>query len=496
MTDLVSTMRSRPAAIARAADKILAERSLLEFIRQMWEVLEPGRQFVEGWAVGAICEHLEAVTSGEIKRLLINVPPGCMKSLTTSVFWPAWEWGPKGRPETRYVAASYADSLTLRDNRKFRMLVQSEQFRAAWPGIALSQDQNEKRLIGNTATGFKLATSVGGVGTGERGDRVIVDDPHNVKEGESEVKREAALQWFTEVMPTRVNDPSTSATIVIMQRVHDRDVSGLIIAKELGYEHLCLPMEYEEDHPHPTHTSIGFADPRWQDGELLWPERFSKSYVDDELVPALSAWGGSYAVAGQLQQRPSPRGGGDFKRVWFEIVESAPHCHRVVRGWDFAASKKKGAAYTASTKMGMTAVGQLVIFDVRRARLSPHGVESELVEMAHSDGLACAQSIPQDPGQAGKAQVARLVSLLQGYTAHASPETGSKEDRARPLAAQAEAGNVLLVRAPWNDTFLAEAEMFPSGAYKDQIDSASRAHSWLIQRRPRRVGGAPETVKG
>src|SRR5262249_30712929 len=155
----------------------------------------------------------------------------------------------------------------------------------------------------NDHTGFKVATSVGGLGTGERGDRFVIDDPHNVKEGESEAKREDALSWFSEGVPTRLNDPDKSAVDVVMQRLHARDVSGQIIPKELGYEHLMLPMEFEPERR--CVTSIGFKDPRQEDGELLWPERMPRHVVDRDKKAM-----GSYAVAGQFQQRPSPREGG------------------------------------------------------------------------------------------------------------------------------------------------------------------------------------------
>jgi predicted phage terminase large subunit-like protein len=470
-----------PARALAFLDALRAERSLLGFIRMLWPVLEPGREFISGWPVEAICDHLEAVSRGEIRRLLINVPPGCMKSLTTNVFWPAWEWGPRNRPDLRYMCASYAESLTIRDNRRCRALVLSEPYRAAWGSrFAMSTEQAAKVRFDNNKTGFKLATSVGGVGTGERGDRFIIDDPHSVLEAESEVKREQVLTWFTEVVPTRINDPDRSAIIVIMQRVHESDVSGLIIAKELGYTHLCLPMEHEEDRACRTPF---FTDPRTEPGQLMWPERFSRDYLEKDLKPFLSARGGSYAIAGQLQQRPAPRGGGMFQRKDFRMVEQpAPPQAPRVRGWDLAASRDGHAAYTVGVKMALWDK-RVVIEDVRRIRGSPHEVRQLIRQTTEADGRMVVQSIPQDPGQAGIAQREDLAGLLAGFNFHFSPETGSKEDRARPLAAQCEAGMIDAVRAPWNDVFIAEACSFPAGEFKDQVDAATRAYSHLIQRR-------------
>jgi predicted phage terminase large subunit-like protein len=459
-----------------------ARRSLVEFIQMVWPILEPARKFIRGWVVDAICEHLEAVTRGEIKKLLINVPPGCMKSLTTNVFWPAWEWGPAGLPSMRYISASYSERLTMRDNRRCRNVITSEIYQRHWGDkFSLMGDQNAKLHYANDATGFKLATSVGGLATGERGDRFVIDDPHNVTESESELKRETALQWFTEVVPTRLNDADKSATVIIMQRVHERDISGLILSEGLGFDHLCLPMEYEDDHPFMSKTRVNFVDPRTTDGEFLWPQRFSPNYLDNELKPTLRSWGGEYAVAGQLQQRPSPRGGGMFKRDDFGVVAQTPtgEVVRRVRGWDLAATAK-GGKFTAGVLLARTRTGRIFVEDVVRGQWSDLEVEMQIKAAAMRDGKRTCQSLPQDPGQAGKAQKSALARLLEGFDVHFSLESGDKEHRARPIAAQTEAGNVSLLNCGWNEKFLGEVETFPRGAYSDQVDALSRAYARLL----------------
>lgn len=481
-------------------DRLDSEDSLLGFVQAFWSVLEPKREFVNGWAISAICEHLEAVTRGEIRRLLMNVPPGFMKSLTTDVFWPAWEWGPKNRPDLRYVAASYSNQLTVRDNRRCRHLIQSDAYQVAWGSrFRLLAEQNAKVRYDTSARGFKIATSVGGLGTGERGDRFIIDDPHNVKDGESEAKREEALQWYTEVVPTRINDPDKSAIVVIMQRVHERDVSGLILANELGYDHLCIPMEYEEDHPFPSKTGLGWVDPRTRDGELAWPERFSRRHIEEDLKPVLRAWGGDYAEAGQLQQHPTPRGGGMFKRDDWRFVESVPSRVRVrVRGWDLAATSDAGAN-TAGVRISIAPGGAVYIEDCEAGQWSPSKVEARILGCAKTDSAfdrRTIQDLPQDPGQAGKAQKAAYLNLLHGFDVRMTPESGSKEDRARPLAAQVEGGNVFLVRGGWNDAFIAEAASFPRGRLKDRIDAASRAYTRCISTKVRRRPGVGALIGG
>jgi predicted phage terminase large subunit-like protein len=494
---------ANPDDAAEALLAIEAEASLIAFVQMMWHILEPKREFVDGWVIREIARHLEAVTNGDIRHLLINVPPGFMKSMLLQVFWPAWEWGPQNRPDMRYIGASYSEALTVRDNRRCRQLIQSDIYQRYWGHrFHLVADQNAKVRFDTSETGFKIATSVGGMGTGERGDRFIIDDPHNVKEGESEAKRNEVLQWQTEVVPTRINDPDKSAILVIMQRVHELDVSGLIIDKGLGYDHLCIPMEYEHDHPNKSHTQIGFIDPRTEDGELAWPERFSKRHLEEDLKPTLRAWGGSYAEAGQLQQRPAPRGGGMFKKEHWGFVDAPPS--RVTcraRGWDLASTKNAGA-YTAGVKASLAPPPghsdgvAIYIEDVVRGQWGVHDVETEMVAAANRDGTQCGIDIPQDPGQSGKWQRTYLVSKFQGYDVRSSPETGSKEDRAKPLEAQQESGNVYLVRGPWNDAFINEGAMFPMGQFKDQIDAASRVYARLFMKRPRSAGGAPVLITG
>lgn len=452
-----------------------AEGSLLEFVRLMWPVLEPRQKFVEGWALQAIVDHLEAVSAGRIRDLLINVPPGCMKSLLCNVFWPAWEWGPKNRPDLRIVSASYADHLSIRDNEKFSRLVNHEAYRRRWGDrFELVKDASFK--VENDRTGFKSATHVGGA-TGERGDRLVIDDPHNVQEAESDAMREHARLWFAEVATTRINDAS-SATVVIMQRLHEGDISGLIVDEKMGFEHLCLPMKFEAGEGK-RQTAIGFVDPRKQEGELLWPERFPDSEVE-RAVKRLSSVGGEFAVAGQHQQRPITRGGGMFRNEHPPIVDTVPAGGFRVRGWDLAASKEKGAAFTVGVKLAFVGK-QLYVEDVVRGQFRPEEVEAHLRGAAERDGFRTIQDLPQDPGQSGVVQKQSYGALLNGFDVHFSPETGSKEDRAKPFAAQWNLGNVSLVRAPWNDPFIRELQSFPRSNWKDQVDASSRAYAKVLK---------------
>lgn len=455
--------------LERDADLIRERcRRLSGFVREAWHVLEPANPYVHGWHVDAICDHLEAITFGHINRLLINVPPGTMKSLLSGVFWPAWEWGPLGMASMRVIGSSYSEDYAKRDNRRMRDLVTSDWYRSLWPEVELVRAG--EMAFSNTKTGFRQGIPFSRL-TGGRGDRVIIDDPHSVDGAESEAERTATVRTFRESVPTRLNNPEKSAIVVIMQRLHESDVSGVILSLKLGYEHLMLPMEFEPERR--CQSSIGFQDPRTYEGELLFPERFPREVVERDKIPM-----GSYAVAGQFQQRPAPRSGGMFQRKDFEIVDALPAKRgRKVRAWDFAASKPKPGKqpdWTVGLRMCLID-GVFYIEEVLRDRWSPAEVEKALKNTATRDGIGVTIRMPQDPGAAGKADAETKIKLLAGYAAIAKPITGDKATRAKPASAQAEAGNVKLVRGSWNEPFLDEVCGFPNAQFDDQVDAFADA---------------------
>lgn len=455
-----------------AAEREYCSRRLVNFVRRAWHVLEPGQPYAHGWHLDAIAEHLEAVSRGQINRLLINVPPGTMKSMTVGVFWPAWEWGPRDMGHIRFIGASHEEGLATRDNVKMRRLIQSEWYQKLWP-VELTGDQNAKTYFENEATGWRQACAVASM-TGKRGDRVAWDDPHSVEDAHSPTKLETANRVFRETLPTRLNNPATSAIIIVMQRLNAKDVSGEIIASELGYEHLCLPMEYEGPRPA---TKIGFVDPRREVGELLFPARFPREVVErDKKIM------GQYAVAGQFQQRPAPATGGEFQPDMITVVDAIPAGRlQWCRGWDLAATEGAGD-YTAGVRLGKLPDGRYVVADVKREQFATHKRDALIKATADGDGRGFVkQSLPQDPGQAGKGQVAAFTGMLAGHVVHSSPETGDKVVRARPFASQVNAGNVIMLRAAWNKDFTDELRLFPNGSYDDQVDAASRAFNGLLR---------------
>lgn len=451
-------------------ERELCQRSLAEFAKLAWHILEPGTELKWGWALDAICEHLEAVTNGDIKRLLMNVPPGSMKSLLTGVIWPAWEWGCKGKAYYRILGTAHKQDLAVRDNLKCRRLIQSDWYQERWP-LEITGDQNAKTKFENAATGFREAMAFASM-TGSRGDRVIIDDPHSVDDANSVVKLKGDILTFREALPTRVNN-SESAIVIIMQRLNKSDVSAT--ALELGYEHLCIPMRYEGKKE--ISSFLPVLDPRTEEGELMFPERFP-----EEDVAALEISLGIYGTAGQLQQRPAPRTGGFFAWEKLEIVRAAPQMKKVIRYWDKAGTKD-GGARTAGVKIGLGVDGLWYILDVVKGQWSASKREPVIRQTAELDGQRVEVWIEQEPGSGGKESAESTIKNLAGFTIKAERATGDKEVRAEPYAVQVEAGNIKVLNAEWTQEFIDEHKSFPNGKFKDQIDAAGGGFNKLA--RPR-----------
>jgi len=353
------------AAIAAAhgksvenSDRIECEESLYAFLKKGWKYIDPA-PFVGGWHLEAIAEHLQAVNDGHIRRLIINIPPRTSKSSICSVAWPAFTWaqsniGPCSGPQVQFLSASYAQTLSLRDSVKNRRLVESPWYKKNWGDrFSMTSDVNTKGRFENDRGGYRLATSVDGTTTGEGGQIILIDDPHNAAEMESDLVRTGTIQWWDEVMGSRLNDPATGAYVVIMQRLHQEDLTGHIIRKELkDWTWLMLPMEHEKQRHCITKVQGQpfWEDPRTEEGELLCPDRFTKASVE-----ILSKRLGPFAAAGQLQQLPVPRGGGIIKEEWWgQYLEGTyPPFEYIVASLDTAYTEKEDNDPSALTLWGV-----------------------------------------------------------------------------------------------------------------------------------------------
>ena len=499
MAELVTTRLAAPTvqpgvlleALRFERGKRAAERSLHAFVQQAWPVVEPGVPFTDGWHLQVICEHLEAVSKGQIRRLLINIPPRHAKSTIVAVMWPCWEW--IHRPHEKYLCASYSGVLSTRDNLKARRLITSPWFQERWGDrFQLSGDQNQKTRFENDQTGYRIASSVGGTATGEGGSRLILDDPHGAQDAQSEAIRETALEWFDMVWSTRLNNPKTDAMVTIMQRLHEKDVSGRIL--ELGgWEHLCLPAEFDGML---RTTRLGAYDRRKKDGELLWPARFGEA----ELV-GLKAQLGEYGVAGQLQQRPTPAGGGIIKTAWFDLWphdKPIPQLEYVVQSYDTAFTQHTHGDPTACTVWGVfkdQGVYNVLLLDCWAEHLEYPDLRNRVIK----DWAAKYAGDAKDPLNNARAADVILVekkgsgqSLLQDLrrgkiqVAEYNPGNADKVARAHVVAPIIEAGLVWLPESKqgdkwvtWADDFMRQVSRFPNDAHDDMVDTMTQALRYL-----------------
>lgn len=456
---------------------------------EAWHVLEPSTPFVDGIHVQAICEHLQAVTEGRLQNLIINVPPGHAKSLLAAVFWPAWVWIDK--PQTRWLFASYAANLSVRDSLRCRRLIESEWYQRNWGNrFQLTSDQNQKHRFENDRTGYRIATSVGGSATGERADVVVVDDPHSVDQAESDAERRNAVEWFNGTMSTRLNDLSTGHKIVIQQRLHEADLTGDLLTKG-DFELLCLPAEFEPERR--CTTFIGWSDPRVEAGELLWPQKVSTANLE-KLKSSL----GEYRYSGQYQQRPAPAEGGIFKRSWWRYwrpahmdlppvpvrmpdgrvlnIQAVPvpaEFDTIIQSWDMSFKDKATSDYVVGQVWGAKGSDRFLL-DQRRARMDMPATK-EAVRALSVRWPRAAAKLVEDKAN-GPAVIQELKHDIGGLI-EVTPE-GGKIARAHAVSPLAESGNVYLPHpawALWVEGLIEEAAAFPNSRHDDQVDALTQA---------------------
>jgi predicted phage terminase large subunit-like protein len=346
-----------PIHDALEINRALMSRSFRDYIPEAFEVLESGEAYAEGvrrglykprftngWHIAALAEHLQAVSDGEIRRLLVNIPPGTMKSVLACVLWPTWMWGrttkdPAGTPSyieaaKRFLFSSYSEEFTKRDTRRSKALMQSTWYRERFPHVVLKSSPDTVLEHHNTLGGERHGGSTNSGVTGKHVHGVVEDDPIKAQDAQSERARKEAWFYHTEVLSSRLL-PEAGWRVVIMQRLHEDDVSGRILAHADGsdgdYIHLNLPMELElkrkcvvylkpESERTPS-TKPFFVDPRKHEGELLWPQRMNEQFAKDKKSPQGL---GQYGYAGQYQQRPAPAGGAIIQRDWIRYYMQLP----------------------------------------------------------------------------------------------------------------------------------------------------------------------------
>ena len=468
-----------------ALDESYALRAdMRAYTRAAWHVLEPAKRFVPNWHLDAVAEHLMAVSRGEIKRLIINVPPGTMKSLSVSVLWMTWDW--TENPWRRWLFLTHDIGLGERDSRKCRDLIVNPWYQERWGHLyQLSPDQQTKVNFENNRKGNRLAKTMSG-SRGHGGDMTIIDDPHDTRSSESDVMRREVIRAYDEEISSRLRDMRTGAAVLMMQRLHQQDLTGHIldIAEPGHWTHLMLPMRF--DPARRCVTVLGFKDPRQTEGEWLWPEFFPP---DSSALKELEKTLGPYGVAGQWQQNPTAREGGQFERAWFitDRYDRVPVGSQMIwcRAWD-AAGTEGGGAYTAGLLMGLRVDdGVIFIKHVVRGQWGAANRDAQIRATAQDDeGLGGKRAVfhffEQEPGSGGKDQAKHFIRMLAGYRVDALPSSGDKFTRADPFAGACKNGDVHVLPGPWREAYLDEMEAAgPGAAYLDQMDVSSKAYNWL-----------------
>ncbi len=487
------------ASRTAAAESLDLKESLLGFVEHAWPSVWPNVPYVHGWHIDAICEHLQAVSEGHIRRLQIWVPPGSSKSTIVSIMWPAWEW--TRDPWLRYITASYDQSLATDFAVKTRDLIRSGWYQARWPAVQLKRDQDLKQSYQNTSGGARYATSPGGGGTGRHAHRILIDDPLNAKEVTSDAALEAVAEWHDGTISTRFADPKTGVEVIIQQRLDERDLAGHVLTIS-DWEVLCLPEEYEPEHPY-----AWVRDPRKEAGELLMAERVGP---DEHAARVLAL--GAHRAAGQLQQRPAAREGTILKRSgwnffparWLEDsdLHHLPRFTGIVQSWDTAFKDRTSSDYVVGGLWG-EAGPDLYLLALHRDRM---GLSATKQAMRAMTSLVD-QRWPKLPHRIlieKSANGVEIIEELRREIRGVMPIVASTSKVARAEAAEPalDAGNVFIpgMAAPespsgYNEAMtpafaqalVEECAVFPNGAHDDQVDMFTQVVNWTRSRAPRLV---------
>lgn len=492
-----------PLAQLRDLDRVDCEDSLYEFLRQGWKYIDPS-PFTPGWPIEAVAEHLQAVVDGDIRRLIVNIPPRCAKSSLTSVAFPAWTWaqpikGHTSGPGVQFLHASYAQSLSLRDSVKCRRLIESPWYQSLWGDrFDLTGDQNTKTRFDNTMGGSRLSTSVGSALTGEGGNIIVIDDPNAAQEAFSDATIQSTIDWWDNALSTRLNNPKLGSFIVIQQRLSEEDLTGHIMSKSSGdWTHLCLPMRYEPERSFK--TVIGWTDPRSEPGELLWPERFGETEVH-----TLEKQMGPWMSAGQLQQRPEPKGGGVIKREWWQLWENdiLPNAEFVIASLDTAYTTKTENDMSALTIWGVFSGGDQkatvskvmspdgsLISSVKRSYSEEH--PRVILVHAWQDRLELHELVKRVQASVKEWKVDRLlienkaaghsvaqeIRRLYGHEDFAvqlvDPKSQDKLSRLYSVQHLFAEGLIYAPDRPWADMVITQCSTFPKGKHDDLVDTVS-----------------------
>jgi len=444
--------------------RALLRQNFNAFVEKAFATLAPGQAFDPGWHLRAIGLQLERVRRGEITRLIINMPPRSLKSIMSSVAFPAFLLGHD--PTRRIICVSYSGDLARKHANDFRALMEASWYRDLFPGARIGKKDSETE-IELTTRGFRLATSVGGTLTGRGGEIIVIDDPLKPDDALSETKRSTANQWFANTLLSRLDDKRTGAIVIVMQRVHMDDLTGFLLSQSNEWELLSLPAiaEFKE--------TILLGNGRRhcrQLGEVLSPEREPL-----HVLAALKLQIGSDAFSAQYQQAPVPPGGAMVKRHWVRRYgdELPPHAERLMtlQSWDTASKGGPDNDWSVCTTWLLTRRKCWYLLNVWRRRVDYPALKAAVQNLAKQWS---ARRVLVEDAVTGTALVQELRWVIPGIIA--VKPVGDKASRMAVASARIEAGQVFLPeRADWLPDLEAELFAFPGARHDDQCDSISQA---------------------
>ncbi len=447
----------------------LYKKSFYEFSLDAFKALHNGQELTPNWHIKYLCDRLQKeayrIVEGKErkKHLLINVPPRTLKSELVNVFFSVYCWILKD--SIQFISSSYSASLSITLSTQARRLIESDWFKQHFPDVQLSKDENTKSRYTTTNSGLRYATSTGGTVTGMGADIIVIDDPQNPQLARSDVERENANVFFNETLRSRLNNPDKGVFIVIMQRLHEQDLTGMLLEKEPeNWEHICLPAE-DSDKVKPINLREFYVD------GLLFPQRLSKKTLDSFKLGL-----GSYGYSGQYSQIPSPDEGGIFKGQWFNIIKELPKDksgNPIELKWDYYLD----TAYTEKQTNDPSALlacafyhNELYIREVLAVRIELPELIKEIQVFVHQNGYTNRSRIYVEPKASGKSIVQMIKRTTGLNIIEDKPPTESKLSRASSVSAFVEAGRVNLLDGRYIDPFLNELKSFPNGTHDDQVD--------------------------
>jgi predicted phage terminase large subunit-like protein len=479
------------SASASAKKTKLLNLSLKEFVEQAWSILEPVSTLVWSWHLNLICEYLTLIRDekfknvcGDLEGIIFNVPPRTMKSLLISVFFPIWVWTTD--PSRRFMFVSYSEKLSTQHSIFRRSIIESEWYQKEWSSVfSLSRDQNVKSHYGNSARGAMFSTGMQATATGMGGDVLIFDDPLNPEQAISQVEREAVNLRFDTTFRSRINDPAKGVKIIIMQRLHELDLTGHVLSRESSrWKHVSLPAVAPKDEAWEFPRSKKIENQK--SGSLLWPARLPQSFLDSQRVGM-----GSWAFNGQYQQTPAPLEGGIIKRQWVRFYRQLPEKFEfMVQSWDCTFSGGSDNDFVAGQVWGRSG-GKYFMLPYRTYDRLDFGPTMAAIKACYAKYPQANAVLIEDKAN-GPAIISELQKEISGVVP-VNPE-GGKLARAQATAPLWESGSIELPEpqlfgCAWIEDYLHNICTFPKAAHDDDVDATSQA---LIYMRNRLGGGIVE----